>query len=40
MVDMGVEFGITVRMWSDLQTFVTTSEFNPGVGLPVRCLKD
>lgn len=40
MVDMGVEFGITVRMWSDLQTFVTTSEFNPGVALPVRCLKD
>ncbi|MBQ8308173.1 MAG: fibrobacter succinogenes major paralogous domain-containing protein [Alistipes sp.] len=40
MVDMGVEFGIPVRMWSDLQTFVTTSEFNPGVALPVRCLKN
>lgn len=40
MVDMGVDFGIPVRMWSDLQTFVTTSEFNPGVGLPLRCLKD
>ncbi len=40
MVDMGVEFGIPVRMWSDLQTFVTTSEFNPGVALPVRCLMD
>lgn len=40
MVDMGVDFGIPVRIWSDLQTFVTVSEFNPGVGLPVRCIKD
>lgn len=37
---MGPEFGITVRMWSDLHTFVTNSEFNPGVGLPVRCIRD
>lgn len=40
MVDMPVEFGIPVRMWSDYQYFSTVSEFNPGVGLPVRCLKD
>ena len=40
MLDMGVDFGIPVRMWSDLQTFVTVSEFHPGVGLPVRCIKD
>lgn len=40
MVDMGVDFGIPVRMWSDYQQFVTNSEFNPGVALPVRCLKD
>ena len=39
-VQMGPEFGITVRMWSDLHTFVTNAEFNPGVGLPVRCIKD
>lgn len=40
MTGLHVEFGIPVRMWSDLQTFVTVSEFNPEVGLPVRCLKD
>ena len=39
-VQMGPEFGITVRLWSDLHTFVTNAEFNPGVGLPVRCIKD
>ena len=39
-VQMEPEFGITVRMWSDLHTFVTNAEFNPGVGLPVRCIKD
>lgn len=37
---MGPEFGVPVRMWSDLHTFVTSSEFHPAVGLPVRCLKD
>lgn len=28
------------KMWSDNHMFITSSEFNPGVGLPVRCLKD
>lgn len=28
------------KMWSDNHMFTTWSEFNPGVGLPVRCLKD
>lgn len=37
---MDPDFGVPVRMWSDLQTFVTTSEFNPGVGLPLRCVQD
>lgn len=37
---LGPEFGITVRFWSDLHTFITNAEFNPGVGLPVRCLRD
>ena len=34
-------FGIPVRMWSDLQTFVTgDSEFRVDCALPVRCLRD
>ena len=33
-VQMGPEFGITVRMWSDLHTFVTNAEFNPGSRTP------
>ena len=37
---MGADFGITVRIWSDLHTFVTNSEFNPGVGLPIRCIRN
>lgn len=40
MTGMGVDFGIPVRIWSDSQNFITVSEFNPGVALPVRCLKD
>ncbi len=36
----GMDFGIPVRIWSDSQNFITVSEFNPAVALPVRCLKD
>lgn len=37
---LGTGFGVTVRIWSDQPTFVTTAEFSAGVGLPLRCLKD
>lgn len=40
MTGMGVDFGIPVRIWSDSQNFITVSEFNPAVALPVRCLKN
>lgn len=34
------EFTMPVRMWATEGLLGTSSEFNPGVGLPVRCLKD
>lgn len=38
---MGDDFGCVVRMYSDSHRFYTEgSEFNPGVGLSVRCVKD
>ncbi|MBR4299312.1 MAG: hypothetical protein IKT59_06325 [Bacteroidales bacterium] len=40
MTGMGVDFGIPVRIWSDSQNFITVSEFNLAVALPVRCLKN
>lgn len=34
------DFAMPVRMWATDGVLGTSSEFNPGVGLPVRCLKD
>lgn len=34
------DFAMPVRMWATDGVLGTSSEFNPGVGLPVRCLRD